>query len=445
MTNWPEFPLEECLEVLIDYRGKSPIKSKKGIPVISAKVVKNGTILHPIEQTIDPSYYNVWMRRGIPQVGDVVLTTEGPLGEVAQLDETTAGYALGQRIVTLRGRPNVLNNRFLKFLLMSNIIQQRLCARATGTTVLGISQKALREMPIPLPPYSEQVAIAELLGSLDDKIELNRRMNETLEAMAQAIFRDWFVDFGPTRRKLAGITDPVEIMGGLVQDASRAAELAKLFPDGLDDSGLPEGWTEKPLGEIVEIVGGSTPSTKVPEYWNDGVHPWATPKDLSNNRTIFLHKTERKITDFGLQCISSGLSPAGSVLLSSRAPIGYLAIADKPTAVNQGFIVMRPSPTFPTEMAYLWCQANMDLIKANANGSTFQEISKGNFRRLVAIYPTPELVSAFVSVAKPLFAMICAREQESETLAATRDLLLPKLMSGEIRLREAEKIAEAAQ
>jgi type I restriction enzyme S subunit len=308
------------------------------------------------------------------------------------------------------------------------------------------SASTMTNAPIRLPRLrSDQEAVSSVLASLDDKIELNRRMNETLEAMAQAIFRDWFVDFGPTRRKLAGITDPVEIMGGLVQDASRAAELAKLFPDGLDDSGLPEGWTEKPLGEIVEIVGGSTPSTKVPEYWNDGVHPWATPKDLSNNRTIFLHKTERKITDFGLQCISSGLSPAGSVLLSSRAPIGYLAIADKPTAVNQGFIVMRPSPTFPTEMAYLWCQANMDLIKANANGSTFQEISKGNFRRLVAIYPTPELVSAFVSVAKPLFAMICAREQESETLAATRDLLLPKLMSGEIRLREAEKIAEAAQ
>ena len=324
-------------------------------------------------------------------------------------------------------------------------IHYRLGSIDDGSPIPSTTRSAVSVIDFVIPPLHVQDAIAAILGSLDDKIELNRRMNKTLEAMAQAIFRDWFVDFGPTRRKLAGITDPVEIMGGLVQDASRAAELAKLFPDGLDDSGLPEGWTEKPLGEIVEIVGGSTPSTKVPEYWNDGVHPWATPKDLSNNRTIFLHKTERKITDFGLQCISSGLSPAGSVLLSSRAPIGYLAIADKPTAVNQGFIVMRPSPTFPTEMAYLWCQANMDLIKANANGSTFQEISKGNFRRLVAIYPTPELVSAFVSVAKPLFAMICAREQESETLAATRDLLLPKLMSGEIRLREAEKIAEAAQ
>ena len=114
-------------------------------------------------------------------------------------------------------------------------------------------------MPIPLPPYSEQVAIAELLGSLDDKIELNRRMNETLEAMAQAIFRDWFVDFGPTRRKLAGITDPVEIMGGLVQDAP-ARRTGALFPDALGDNGLPEGWEERPLRIycFANLYGGDT-------------------------------------------------------------------------------------------------------------------------------------------------------------------------------------------
>ena len=416
-----------------------------GVPLVRLAGLKGHEVTLDGCNFVDPTLAEAKWRHFRLEPGDICISTSASFGRPSTVRTIAVGAIFYTGIIRFRPISPLLHPRYLRLFLGSRAFALQAEAAASGSVIRHFGPSHLKRMKIQLPPLRIQEEIADFADCLDDKIELNRRMNETLEAVAQAIFRDWFVDFGPTRRKLAGITDPVEIMGGLVQDPSRAAELAKLFPDGLDDSGLPEGWTEKPLGEIVEIVGGSTPSTKVPEYWNDGVHPWATPKDLSNNRTIFLHKTERKITDFGLQCISSGLAPAGSVLLSSRAPIGYLAIADKPTAVNQGFIVMRPSPTFPTEMAYLWCQANMDLIKANANGSTFQEISKGNFRRLVAIYPTPELVSAFVSVAKPLFAMICAREQESETLAATRDLLLPKLMSGEIRLREAEKIAEAAQ
>jgi hypothetical protein len=193
--------LETVLERLIDYRGKSPPKSTTGIPVISAKVVKNGRVLRPIEQTIEPGYYSVWMTRGLPQVGDVVMTTEGPLGEVAQLDQETAKFALAQRVICMRGKRGVLDNTFLKFLLMSPRQQKVLASYATGTTVGGISQKALRSVPISIPPYQAQVAAAGLLGALDDKIDLNRRMNETLEAMARAIFRDWFVDFGPTPRQ----------------------------------------------------------------------------------------------------------------------------------------------------------------------------------------------------------------------------------------------------
>ncbi|WP_300580682.1 restriction endonuclease subunit S, partial [Marivita sp.] len=166
MRGWTEIQLEDALEVLIDYRGKSPKKSETGIPVISAKVVKSGRILDGIEQTIAPDYYVEWMRRGVPQAGDVVMTTEGPLGEVARLDETSAQYALGQRIVTMRGREGVLDNGFLKYLLMSSGIQERLQSRATGSTVAGISQKSLRSLPLPLAPFAEQREIASILGAL---------------------------------------------------------------------------------------------------------------------------------------------------------------------------------------------------------------------------------------------------------------------------------------
>ncbi len=297
-----------------------------------------------------------------------------------------------------------------------------------------INQRSLNSVELPVPPRCDRLRIAEVLGSLDDKMELNRRMDETLEAMAQAIFRDWFVDFGPTRRKLEGASDPVTIMGGLVQDAQRAQALADLFPAALGDDGLPEGWREEAIGDLADIVGGSTPSTSEPSYWIDGQHAWATPKDLSNQDGLFLFETERRITDTGLKKITSGLSNEGTVLLSSRAPIGYLAIAATKVAVNQGFIAIRPSENLPTSYALFWCKENMNLIKANANGSTFMEISKRNFRPLPVVVSTAQVTQAFVDLAHPLLSKIEINLRNSHTLSETRKLLLPRLMSGEVRI-----------
>jgi hypothetical protein len=242
MSEWKTEPLDQCLESLIDYRGKSPTKSRTGIPVLSAKVVKTTGLLRPIEQTIAPDYYPQWMTRGLPRVGDVVMTTEAPMGEVIQLDEETSKFALGQRIVCMRGKAGKLDNTFLRYLLTSPGQQEILASYSTGTTVLGISQKALRSVPISYPDFDEQVIIGELLSALDDKIELNRRMNETLEASARALFRDWFVDFGPTRAKVEG------------RPAYLAPDLWSLFPATLDAEGKPEGWEWSTIGKEVRSV-----------------------------------------------------------------------------------------------------------------------------------------------------------------------------------------------
>ena len=146
------------------------------------------------------------MRRGLPQSGDIVMTTEAPLGEIAQLDGRKV--ALAQRLITLRGKPDLLDNTYLKFLMQSEFVQHQLHSRATGTTVLGIKQSELRQVTLVMPPLPEQRSIAHILGTLDDKIELNRRMNETLEALALAIFKAWFVDFDPVRAKAEGRTSP---------------------------------------------------------------------------------------------------------------------------------------------------------------------------------------------------------------------------------------------
>ena len=181
---WQTLPLEDCMAAIIDYRGKTPEKTTFGVPLVTAKVIKGGRIERP-DEFIAEADFDAWMRRGMPERGDIVMTTEAPLGEVAQLDGTRV--ALAQRVITLRGKPDLLDNTFLKFLLQSNGVQEELRSRGTGTTVVGIRQSELRKVSLTLPPLAEQKAIAAVLGALDDKIELNRRMNATLEAMAGAL------------------------------------------------------------------------------------------------------------------------------------------------------------------------------------------------------------------------------------------------------------------
>ena len=277
-----------------------------------------------------------------------------------------------------------------------------------------------------LPEIQEQKAISHVLGSLDDKIELNRQINETLEEMARTLFRSWFVDFDPVRAKAEGR-----------QPEGMDAETATLFPSEFVESELgmiPKGWEVKPIGECVQAVGGGTPKTAESEYWESGTIHWATPKDLSNLSSPVLLSTERQITEAGLKQISSGLLPVGTVLLSSRAPIGYLVISEVPVAVNQGFIAMVCNGLLPNHYVLHWAKANMEAIEGRANGSTFMEISKSAFRPIPALVPSSEILAAFVEQIDPLYRQIVRNLQETQTLIETRESILPKLISGEIRL-----------
>ncbi|MGH8761120.1 MAG: restriction endonuclease subunit S, partial [Burkholderiales bacterium] len=200
-AEWTLAPLENCLDALIDYRGKTPDKTDAGIPLITAKIIKGGRIEKPMEFIAEDNYAS-WMRRGIPKEGDIVLTVEAPLGEVAQLGPEK--IALAQRVVTLRGKEGVLDNTYLLYLLQTEEMLEQLKARATGTTVLGIKQSELRKVPLALPPIDQQKTAAQILKVLDDRITLLRETNATLEAIAQALFKSWFVDFDPVRAKAAG-------------------------------------------------------------------------------------------------------------------------------------------------------------------------------------------------------------------------------------------------
>lgn len=374
--------------------------------------------------------------------GDILFARRGvqATGHIGVVRHPEEGFICGTGAIRLRISKdnNVVCEEYLSHLLADPASIAWFKFHAIGATMPNLNEGIIRLFPLQLPPYQYQRRVASFLSALDDKIDLNRRMNETLEAMAQAIFRDWFVDFGPVRRKMAGATDPVAIMGGLTPDPTRAAELAALFPDALGDDDLPLGWSERPIGELVDIAGGSTPSTADENLWQPAEHRWATPKDLSNMSDLALFETGRRISSAGLTKITSGLLPIGTVLLSSRAPIGYLAIAQAPMAINQGFIALKPTKDFGSAYLYLWCKANMEAILANANGSTFQEISKKNFRPITSAVPGEcSLIRAFGEIAEPMFARIVSAAAENRTLAETRDYLLPRLMSGEVRVGDA--------
>lgn len=327
--------------------------------------------------------------------------------------------------------PKNIDGRFLYYALLNHKPLLLSIIESAGHGTGRLPTDRLSGLLVPQLSKEEQQAIASILGALDDKIELNRRMNETLEAIARAIFKDWFVDFGPVRAKMEGRAPYL------------APDIWSLFPDRLDNLGKPEGWTSSTIGQEVEVVGGSTPSTKEPAFWGGDVS-WATPKDLSSLNTPVLLSTERQITGAGLSQIGSGLLPVGTVLLSSRAPIGYMAIAQIPVAVNQGFIAMICNRRLSNVFVWLWTQANMEIVHQKANGSTFQEISKSNFRPIAATVPKGEVLRAFDEAVTPLFDRIVANEIESKALATMRDFLLPKLMSGEVRVKDAEKLVGEA-
>ena len=324
--DWVERPFED----VIDFREGPGILARDfredGIPLVRLAGLDRGvSVLQGCDYLSPETVDRRWAHFRL-ELGDVLLSTSAALGRIAVVRREGIGAIPYTGIIRMRPRDENLYAPFIQYLLEGPDFQRQAEMRGVGSVIRHFGPTHLRQMTIPVPPAAEQRAIAHILGTLDDKIELNRRMNVTLEAMTRALFKSWFVYFDPVRAKMEG------------RDTGLPNRIADLFPGRLVDSELgetPKGWEVSEIGREVEAVGGSTPSTKEPAYWIDGRRHWVTPKDLSALSSLALLETKRKITDAGIKTISSGLLPVGTVLLSSRAPIGYLAIAEVPTAVNQ--------------------------------------------------------------------------------------------------------------
>jgi len=384
------------------------------------------------------------LRKGRLRRNDVVLTTRGTVGNAAYFDADVPfdHVRINSGMVILRAQPPMLQPLYLYHFVRSTLFHAQVEALRTGSAQPQLPIRDINRIKIPLPPAAEQLAIAAVLGALDDKIDLNRRMNETLEAMAGAIFKDWFVDFGPTRAKMEG------------RAPSLAQELWAVFPDRLDDKGKPEGWRITVLEDVLgELETGGRPKGGVSVY-TSGV-PSIGAESIVGLGKFDYAKTKYVPPEF-FEAMTKGHVKSGDVLLykdggrpgefEPHLTVFGDGFPFDTFAINEHVYRIRAKPDFGQALLYFWLSSElvMEEMRIKGTGVAIPGLNSTQVKSLTTLVPLPDVARSFDALVEPMISRILANCNESRSLAKTRDLLLPKLMSGEIRLREAEKALEAA-
>ena len=312
------------------------------------------------------------------------------LGYSALVPDTSRVYLHNQRIGLVKIESNEISKDYLYWFMRTRKYQKQIVATASGSTVKHTSPGRICEVEIELPSLEEQGKISTVLNNIEKKINLNEKINNNLEQQAQSYFQELFVD-----------------------------------------NADPE-WTIGTISDLGTVVGGSTPSKAKSEYYTESGIAWITPKDLSVNKSKFISHGENDITELGLKNSSASIMPEGTVLFSSRAPIGYIAIAAGEVTTNQGFKSVIPKSEIGTPFVYFFLKHNLPVIEGMASGSTFKEVSGSTMKNIPAVIPDAETLARFNDFCAPIFAQQRILEEQSQSLTALRDNLLPKLMSGEI-------------
>lgn len=402
--NWKICKLEEIVSILGDGLHGTPKYSENGeYYFINGNNLSDGKIvLKDDTKRVTHEEYLKYKK----ELNDrtLLVSINGTIGNVSFYNGEKV--MLGKSACYFNLKDNV-EKGFVRQVISSNYFRNYLETNATGSVIKNVSLKSMREFSFQLPPLPEQISIASILSAIDDKIENNLQTNKTLEEMAMTLYKHWFVDFGPFRD------------GEFVD-----SELGR----------IPKGWEVKPIGDLIETVGGGTPKTEINEYWENGTIDWYSPTDLTKANSLYSLGSAKKITELGLQKSSSRLFPKGSLLMSSRATIGAITINRKEACTNQGFITMIPNKTLSIFQLHGWTVQNMDLIISKSNGSTFKEISKTNFRNLLIVVGNG--IQNYLEKSETLYNQIENNILENQTLTTLRDTLLPKLISGEVRLKD---------
>lgn len=400
MSDFDTITIEEATDRLIDYRGKTPPKTDSGVRLVTAKVVKGGQIIEEPKEFIAADFYDEWMRRGLPQKLDVLLTTEAPLGELAVLRDDER-IALAQRIILLRAKPGHVDPLFLFYALQSDFGQGELKARASGTTVLGIKQSELRQVRIPIFPLPVQRRISGVLSAYDELIENSQRRIRLLERMARALYREWFVHFRfPGHEKLPRASSPI--------------------------GNIHKGWDVKRVPECVDI----DPRVVVSR---DGEKPFVPMGCLANDSML--------VTDIESRDGNSGSKfQNGDTLFARITPclengktafVQFLPDAQAVAYGSTEFIVLR-SRTLTPEFVYLLSRSDEfrnNAIKSMSGASGRQRVQERCFDDFRIAHPPRTLLDRFSEIVAPSFRLIYSLHLHVENLRQTRDLLLPYLLS----------------
>ena len=358
----------------------------------------------------------------------ILLTSRAPIGYLAI---STTPLATNQGFKSL-----VLHKEqypeFYYYLLKANT--EYIQNMGSGSTFKEISGKVVKELSFVVPEYQEQKRIAGVLGAFDDKIELLQKQNTTLENMAKALFKSWFVDFDVVHAKQQG-----QPKAAVMQQYHLTEELYNLFPSSFEPSSLgpiPTGWQVKKIQDLAKVVGGGTPSTKEPAFFapKGTAIAWLTPKDLSGYAYKYISCGQTDITNKGLDNSSAQLMPKNTIVFSSRAPIGYIAVSLGNITTNQGFKSLIPSKTYYTEFLYHFLCYNKQKIEGLGTGSTFKEIS-GSVMKSISLYvPNEKILEKFEDQSVIINEKLKNNQKQIQTLTEMRDGLLPRLISGKIRV-----------
>jgi type I restriction enzyme S subunit len=351
--------------------------------------------------------------------GDIVYSRRGNVTLKALIRKNEAGYFCGTGCLLLRPG-NLLDSDYLTYYLSTPKIQSWIISQAIGATMPNLNTGILSRIPFSGPEKSVQKKISSALRAIDDKLEINNRINAELEAMAKTLYDYWFVqfDFPDANGK------PYKTSGGKMEYNTTLKRE------------IPAGWASGTLEDLGQIVGGSTPTTSRPENFTTNGTPWITPNDLSDNQNNkFISRGAQDVSVEGIKSASLKTYPAGTVLLSSRAPIGYMAIARNELTTNQGFKSFIPSKIYSTEYVYYAVKNSLPVIMQNASGSTFKEVSGAVLKSIEVMLPAFSIADNFTKTVAEIFSRQDKLEQENQQLTALRDWLLPLLMNGQIMVK----------
>ena len=418
-----------CSLVTDGKHGDCENELNSGYFFLSCKDVRDGKMNYDNPRQITEHDFKDTHRRTNLSPGDVLITNSGTIGRLAVAPDHpfTFRTTFQKSVAIIKPKKDIVDSFYLYYYL--NYKNRDLVEFAGGTTQKNLLLKDIRAFDVELPDLATQKKISARLKLLDDKIELNRKMNETMELMARAIFRSWFIDFDPVRAKSQG-KKPFGM------DDITAA----LFPNDFEQSEseeIPKGWIKKNLLECVDLIGGGTPKTSNLEFW-DGDIPWFSVVDSPNPSDLWVIDTIKKITKAGLDGSSTKLLRPGTTIISARGTVGNLALVGTAMTMNQSCYGIQGKQGFGDYFTYFTVKNLVVELKQNAHGSVFDTITTDTFKKASIIVPSPEarLIERFENKTKDMLELIKSNVHESRELAKCRDLLLPRLLSGELPTKE---------